>query len=296
MDKTFPMSSTFLAALPAEVRGTRVAARELEDQLAKLLDAARARWDGLAVPEGVFLSHLASKVESPREMEDAIRRLHATDLYLVVGCIHGLEPAFKAFEKHFFPDVDAIVRRSRKGGVEADDLRQVLREKLFLQNEGGRRRLASYSAQGELRGWFRVIVTRTLLSARRSSRVESSGDDELLRLPAASGSELDHIRTYYANELRAAFPAALASLSVDQRRLLRQRYLDGLTHDEMAALNRIHRATVKRHLASAHQALTSALRELLKKQLGITTAEFESILRAVRSQFHITLRRVFLTQ
>jgi RNA polymerase sigma-70 factor len=269
----------------------------LEDHLVQVVAAARARWSDVDVSTEVFLRHLASKLDSGADLALATSQLNTSDLYLAVGCTSGLAEAQRAFEANFFPDVDAIVRRTRNTGIDADEIRQLLREKLFLADEGPNK-LASYSGKGDLRGWFRVVATRTLLSAIRSASKERgrSSDDELLNLPAPGGSEMDHMRRYYAEELRAVFPEALAALSSADRRLLRQRYLDGLTHDEMATLNRIHRATVKRHLLLAQKALRGALRTLLMKRLGLTTAEFESILRTVRDEFHVTLRRLLVTE
>lgn len=289
MEEVRSLASRLLAALAAGEPGDPDA---LEATLARLVASGRARW-GIDLPAEAFVDHLATKIEPGAEPAGAIAALHTDDLYLAAACAQGLPAALAAIETHVFGDVEAIVRRARVDAIEPDEVRQVVREKLFLAGK-----ISSFSGKGDLRAWFRVLVTRTVLSLARGGKTRLADDDPeaLLQIPAEGSVELDYMRTAYAKELREIFPAALDQLTVADRRLLRQRYLDGLTHDQIATLNQVHRATVKRQLVSARTRLTDALKELLKRRLGVSTEEFESILREVRSQFHITLRRLLVSE
>jgi RNA polymerase sigma-70 factor (ECF subfamily) len=287
MHESWKLAREFSEALSSEAAPSA----ELEAQLQQIVEAARAAWP-VDVPAEAFVRHLASKVEG--DPQEALRTLQTGELYLAAGCLLGIAAALEAFEARFFSGIEVVVRRARTEKVDLDDVRQMVREKLFVE-----KKIASYSGKGDLRGWFRVVVTRTLLNlAMRAPKDGPAKEDEeaaLVNLPAAEGSELDYIRSHYAEEVRAVFPAAFARLTVKERLLLRQRYLDGLTHDEMTALHGVHRATIKRQLIGARQTLTDALRELLKERLGVDSGEFESILRMMRSRFHITVRRLLVT-
>lgn len=100
--------------------------------------------------------------------------------------------------------------------------------------------LTGYAGRGPLAGWLRVIAVRTVVDRRR--RTGTAVDDELIGGLAAPelDPELAVLRRCYAAELAAAFTAACAELDPTALLLLRQRYLDGLGIDRLAALHGIH--------------------------------------------------------
>jgi hypothetical protein len=75
-----------------------------------------------------------------------------------------------------------------------------------------------------------------------------------------------------------------------ERLLLRQRYLDSLTLDEVAALHGVHRITVMRWLARIEKALMRDIRKNLVARLGLETAEVENLVDDARSRLDISLR------
>src|SRR6185436_8511874 len=57
------------------------------------------------------------------------------------------------------------------------------------------------------------------------------------------------MKDVYRKSFKQAFEEALAALSIHDRLLLRQHFLDGLSIDRMAALHDVHRATAARWIA-----------------------------------------------
>jgi RNA polymerase sigma-70 factor (ECF subfamily) len=257
--------------------------------LATILAEARRAWPGIEVPPARFYAHLA-------EIDEAAGDRHTNDLYLALACVSGSPEALAAFDAHCGPELATILRRSRGGRLQLDDVRQMVHERLFVAQAGAEPKIATYTGRSSLRAWFRVVVTRLVLNAvtRGPKDLPAAEDDSVLLDGLADGDpnvEIGHMKALYASELRSVFPIAFGRLSVHERMLLRQRYLDGLSHDEISTAHGVHRATVKRQLARARDELAGAIRELLKERLRVSDAELESILRLLQSNFHITMQR-----
>lgn len=84
----------------------------------------------------------------------------------------------------------------------------------------------------------------------------------------------------------------LASLTEQQRAVLRQYHIDGLTIDQLAALYRINRATAARWVARARLDVVTITRARLIADSGLPSADVDSIIRLVRSQLSISLRQL----
>lgn len=101
--------------------------------------------------------------------------------------------------------------------------------------------------------------------------------------------ELALLRRRYARELELAFDKSFAALAMEQRLLLQQHHIDGLSIDRLAKLYGIHRATAARRVAAVREALLASVRATLVSQLGIGEETFESIVRLVQSEMDINL-------
>ena len=147
---------------------------------------------------------------------------------------------------------------------------------------------------GDLRGWIRVTATRELIRLLgRDKRDVSIGDDTLLDLLSpAQDPELGYIRELYRAECAEAFRTALAAMPARDRSLLRYQLIDGLTIDEIGALNGVHRATAARWIAKIRDDLLERTRTEVQTRLGIATEEVDSILRLVHSRIDVSFERV----
>jgi RNA polymerase sigma-70 factor (ECF subfamily) len=215
-------------------------------------------------------------------------------MVLACACARGDERAVQIFERSYFSEVDEAARRARAGGAVAGDARQNLLRSLFT---GDSPAITTFRGRGDLRGWMRVCATREVLRlVKQGKRDVLVEDDRFLdALCPPDDPELGHLRVKFRGALIAAFSKAVESLSSEQRALLR-RQLEGVTIDELAAENRVHRATAARWLAEARTAVHDRTRLELAKSLGTATHEADSIIRLVQGRLDVSLDRLLKSQ
>ncbi len=297
MPEVIPLPTVFIDHVAPALKAPAQSWAALAPTLENFVGTATLAWPTLDVPPSVFIAHLAEKVPEGREIAESLDEISASDLYIACACAQGFKVAIEAFETRYFREIGFALNRAYYPNVLADDLRQVLREKLFVARADRRPQIAEYAGRGSLLGWFRVVVARTLINAAmRGPKLLQRDDFGLLELPySAEGVEMAHLRRLYSHELSEAFPQAMATLSLRERTLLRQHYLDDVTLDQLSALHGVHRATTKRQLAKARERLLLSLREILQGRLKLSPSEFDSIIRIVRSKFELTLRDLLMT-
>jgi RNA polymerase sigma-70 factor (ECF subfamily) len=175
-----------------------------------------------------------------------------------------------------------------------DEVKQIVRTKLLVAEQGRPPRVLEYSGRGELRSWVGVIATREALTLlRRGGRETTPADDVMLAVPSpVTGPELDFLKDHYKDEFRTAFTHALQELSPRERNALRHHYVHGLTIDQIATLYGIHRSNAARRIAKARESLLSATRRRLVLGLKVDRGEFESIMRLIESRIDVSIGRM----
>lgn len=279
------LSQGFITHLAHDKQAAFSAIEGLEDLLATHLRAARDAWPGVELSEDRFLQHVAERVAVERAASFAT--LPAADLYIARACLDGNPAAIRAFEDRYFADLGPILA-ALGARDQLDEVAQRLREQLFVG--GGRPVLSNYAGLGSLRGWLRSIAVRIARRLRRGDhRTQSMDDSFFLELAAADNVELGQMKETYRREFNASLQRALESLTVRQRNVLRQQFLDGLSIDDLGRLYRVHRATAARWAQEARSALLEATRRILDERLALTDSEFRSMVRLVISQLEIRL-------
>ncbi len=81
--------------------------------------------------------------------------------------------------------------------------------------------------------------------------------------------ELSLIKVHYRSEFKAAFEAALATLSSRERNVLRLHILDGLNIEQIGTLYKAHRATVARWIAASRKKIDEGTRRALADKLKL---------------------------
>jgi RNA polymerase sigma-70 factor (ECF subfamily) len=179
-----PLLPAFAAKLRSADRLAAVDPEALEALLAATAAQGRTAWPGLALEDEAFVAFVAERLPGEGDVKDLVADLPAADLYLACACAHGIAAAVEAFDRRYFGDVDAVLARIRVPGATADDVRQMLREKLFVATAEGPPRIAEYSGKGALAGWFRVTATRLALNLTRGKREDLVDDERLLEVEA----------------------------------------------------------------------------------------------------------------
>jgi len=275
----------FRAALVPEVRDAWDAVEGIDESLA----AAHRR----AVPpapcraptlERHMLS-IATRVATAGPDTAAIDGLDHPGIALADACVAGDPPALQAFHNVHIRDIEHAIGRTRAPAWLVDDARQIVLAKLLPP--GGK--LASYGGRGSLRNWVRAVTVRETISVLRASPHRDVETDDAFD-PAASGDvELAFVKHAHRTQFRTALRATFAALDPEDRAVLRYRFVDGLTLDQLAAVLGVHRATAARWLARLREDLLRGIRRRMCDELGIDKGEFDSLVQLVRSNLEITM-------
>jgi RNA polymerase sigma-70 factor (ECF subfamily) len=262
-----------------------------DDERAQVLwGEARRAWPNLRVSFDDFVAH----VQAIGHPWDGMTPEIAADIYLVTGCLLRDAAALEAFDRSFLPMVDAITARLGRRGVDSDEARQAVRVRLFA---GDSPRIREYHGKGSLRGWLRVVATRTLLNLTEARKDRAHGDvDHLVLLACDADPEMEYMKRAYAAVFREALAQAAKSLETRERALLRLALIDGLGIDALADLYGVHRSTAARWIQSAHQTLVARVRSILRSKMSLRDAELESVLRIVSVGLDTSLGHYLATQ
>lgn len=289
MSGSSPLGDVFVSHLltPGAVDSSAVGSL-LEAQI----EAARDMWPGLLVDPEAFVAHLASRTPPDVDPVAHLDTLTISDLYISYTCAQGNRAALVVFEQAYFPTVDQVLGRVKASPDQVNEIKQILRERFFVDRPEGPLGIAAFSGRGSLRGWIRISALREFYrlteKGKRSPHLE---DDQLQRLADTDDDpELDILKRRCRVEFQMAFRAALASLTARQRNLLRHHHIDGMSIDEIGQVYRVHRATVARWIVKARAAVFSYTRRALMAQMEITQGELLSVMRLVQSQMDVSIR------
>ncbi|MDQ3336368.1 MAG: sigma-70 family RNA polymerase sigma factor [Myxococcota bacterium] len=256
---------------------------------------ASQRWPGVVVDLERFTSFVTARWQ---EVSPDVR---TELLYLTCACASGDAVALATFERTYASVINAALSRMQSA-VDIDEVKQRVREKLFVGDADTPPRIGEYTGRGELAGWVRAVAVRTALNLRREGMREAPGyqADEaegLAALLPAAGSdpELATLLERYRSDVGAALAEALAALPDKHRVILRYHYAERLAIDQIGAIFGVHKTTAFRRLEQARAELVESARTALKSRLRVDDAGLQSIVRVVSSQLHVTLSGFFRT-
>lgn len=293
MAGSLPLSAIFVAHLGVQRDGS-IPTEELEQRLGRAAQSAAAAWPALALPPPNFVRHMASLLTKETDPAATLDTLNLPDLYLACACLQAVPGAIEAFEQTVLSRIPAFIGRVDAAPAFADEVRQILCEKLLVGGNTTPPRLAAYSGRGALLKWMRVAAVRTALNlrAQRQRHLQEGRRPELTPTMVDNDPELAYIQSSYRPAFEAAFREALAGLSSEGRNLLRLRFVNDLSIDGIAEVFQVHRATVVRKLARARSDLYKMTEEILQERLGLGSAEFANLAGMIHSQLHISLGRL----
>jgi RNA polymerase sigma-70 factor (ECF subfamily) len=288
----------FLDAAPAAVRPVLEVIPDLDRRLWAFVAEGRAAWPDLTLDARAMVEFIARQATA--ELADAaLDGLRPADLYLACACSRQQPEAIAAFDRDYMREVDVALSRMRIGPPRLQDVKQLVRQRLFVGGGTAGRptgpgKIAEYGGRGDLRRWVRSVAVRTCLNEMRKGRREILvDDDQLIAQHAIAGDdpELEYMKRTYAHEFRAAFGEALGQLGAREQTLLRYHHVDGLNIDEIGAIYRIHRVTAFRWIEKAKELLARSTLDALRGRLKLPPNELDSVLRMIRSQIHLSLVR-----
>lgn len=292
MEKT-ALVQPFLDAAPPALRANLATLPDLDRRLLELVAEGRAAWPDVVVEPVRLIGFIAARLDGEVDGAGALATLRPGDLYLACACAAGDKVALAAFDHHFMREVDIALARMRIGPPRSSDVKQMVRQRLFV-GDGSPGKIAEYAGRGDLRRWVRSVAVRTCLNDLRKGKHEVlTDDDQLIAQHAMPGDdpEIEYMKRTYSAEFRAAFSDAMAQLGPREQTLLRYHHIDGLNIDEIGAIYRVHRVTAFRWLEKAKETLVLATLGALRTRLNVSPKELDSVLRLIRSQVHLSLVR-----
>src|SRR5262249_43809206 len=152
-----------------------------------------------------FAEYVAARLSVAASLPPALLEQRVSDLYLACACSSGDPQAIAVFESLYFDEVDAVATRLNRKGARADDLRHQIGERLFLGSAGAPPKVTSYSGDGDLRSWVRVVSMRAVLNLTRGGEKARADETLLLKVPdLADDPELGFMKKLYKAEFDAA--------------------------------------------------------------------------------------------
>ncbi|GMU09167.1 sigma-70 family RNA polymerase sigma factor [Corallococcus caeni] len=258
--------------------------------LSAILERCEAAWPGGWLPPNTFAAHLGLHTPPGEPPTQALAALHCEDLYLALAAVEGQRAALDALEATVLVPAGRAVRRVEDSGAFVDEVLQLTRLRLLVEEGGRAPRLTEYAGRGPLRRWAEAVALGVALSLKRRPERSTPLDDALIAADlGAADPELEHIRHRYRPAFRAAFAEALAGLSPRDRNLLRMGLVQGLGVESLGALHQVHASTVSRWMAKAREALLEDTREGLARRLALNTSQLDSLLRVLDGSLELSL-------
>jgi RNA polymerase sigma-70 factor len=264
-------------------------AAAVEERLYELWAASRAAWPGVEIGAEDFQRYVIERLPAPIDVA-ALEQLNITDLYLASACVLGAPGALAAFDRAFLVHVARFVARLDGNHAVAEEVRQTLRERLFVGTPETPARLVGYQGRGPLLGWVRVAAVRCALDLLRDrdGRAEVELDDRLADRMAGD-IEDDLIKAQYQGEFEESVAEALRRLPMRERNLLRLHFCGKVSTHKLATMFGVDQSTVVRWLAAARTAVRDEARALLLERLKLSPAEVDSLSELLVSRLALSL-------
>lgn len=270
---------------------------ELESALRDMLDRGRRAWPDIAVPDEAFVALVADKVADTSSLLPALAALDADEMYLACGCDCNAPNAVARFEATYSPTIKTTLARMQLSDEMVADVMQSLLERLLLSRSGKRALICKYAGQGSLQGLIRVSAYRAAITLLRQDKSKSIPleDDYQLALVTTS-PELAAMRAEYRIEFQRAFADAFQVLSSRERNILRLRFIDSLSVDQISALYRVHRTTASRWLSSARKSVAKETKRLLRQRLQVGESQLGPLIALVQSHLDLSIEHILRTR
>jgi len=256
-----------------------------------LLATAREKWPSVTFDEDALGEFIGLRLYGD-DLPIALAAAPAADLALAAACAAQEKTAHAAFDA-VLTEVDAAGSATNATKDLVAEVKQLLRLQLLVPKEGKPPGIAGYRGKGPLRGWVRITATRELIRHKKKRQREAPLSDRTLDHLLTSGIDpgLAALKAEYRAEFAVALREAIEDLTAEDRTLLRQQIVDGLSIDAIGAAFGVHRATAARWLNRARGALVAATHRRMADRLKLPVDQIESVIRLVSSQLDASVIR-----
>ena len=249
----------------------------------------RSAWPTLLADAGSFRRYL-----DELGFGCGISAARAEDLYLAHACIEKTPGALEAFESVHRQTIESAARTVDAPPPFVDEVKQRLREVLFVPREGLPPRISQYSGHGPLAGWVATTTRRIAFRLARTSAARKFVGEEALACEFCKGGDPDlmFLKAQYKVAFNEAIVKALRRLPRRERLILRLNLVQGVSMDRIAKMHNVSQPTVSRWLQRARVQILKTIRDVVRDELSIHDREFDSMLYLVRSQIDVSFSRL----
>jgi RNA polymerase sigma-70 factor (ECF subfamily) len=264
----------------------------LEERLEVLGERGQAAHPELSLDLAVFAAHLA---HCGAAAADPTAAPHAADLYLACAALLGDERAVEKIRRVHRLVIVGYLRHIDASGAFVDEIEQRLWDGALVGTAEAGPKLATYSGQGALAGWVGIAAQRIALMMRRREAAEERAVDAVAAEAdfLADDPELAFIKGKLRDDFRRAISLALGKLEDRERMIYRLHLVDGLTVETIGRMYAVSHSTVSRWLARVRESVIAEARRLLRDEMGLTPAEFDSVAGLVVSRLDLSVSRIF---
>ncbi len=285
--------ASFLAVLSPEQRGDWSGDEALGAALTEATAVARAAHPEITMDEHALAGRIAEAVGDDRSR---LELLPFADLHLALACVTGDRVAIDIFIRDHGPQIDRVLAKAERG-LDRDERRQAALAHILAPRAGGPPKIDGYRGRGSLESWVRVVVARLAVDLfRRRDATREVAVDPVLLQQVEPGSQPDHESPRHAADVSVALEEALDRLDADERRLLRQRFAEGRTTEQLAADRGVHRTTVARRVEQVRAKLASLARDALRQRLLVDEATATSLLAMVPDGLEVSVHRLLASR
>lgn len=248
---------------------------------------ALEKYPGISLPLDELDRFIAARRDEGASVDPAIEE----DLCLAFAAARSDPKAIVYVDQLVLSQVPKMLRHMRLSDAAIDDVQQELRVLLLVPKGDEPGKIADFAGRSPLSAWVRVSAIRLALrsSRRKGSRSEVGDDEAIVGRESGVDEEQVILKDDQRRAFRDALRAAVAALPADDVMRLRLHYIDGLSLDDLARLEGVHRATVARWLSKAREAILAGTKEGLREG-RLTESECVSLLGIAQSRFEWSLR------
>jgi RNA polymerase sigma-70 factor, ECF subfamily len=286
-----PIFAAFVSGLDGSL-SLRVDVHEVSRLLQESVDAGVRAWPTLNLAAESFAWHIGRTLANDGdELVFAMERLHVADFFLACACVHRVVGAIETFDTVYLAP---IARREPLASADTaliDEVRQNLRNRLFLGSGTNAPKIASYSGNGALRNWVAVVARREAYSLLRRERPRDREltDDVMALLPSACDPEIEYLRGRYRSELEEAFRAGFRKLMPRDRLIMRLNIIQGLSMGKIGLIYGVNQSTVSRWMHAARETVREEIHRIVAERLFIDPEELVSLIRQLPSSVELSM-------
>jgi RNA polymerase sigma-70 factor (ECF subfamily) len=253
---------------------------------AQLIADARAAWPDIVVDEAAFVAALTEHAPTP----EALAQLRAADMWLACAARAGHARAVRIVDG-YLTRIAPSLKATGLAAHELDEVMQLLRTRLVVDDGDRRAKLASYAGRGPLEHWLRIVAVRWArewrgANVRNAQLVETF--TSAIAKQTTDDPDLALVREKYGALFREVLAVALAALDEEDCDLVR-RVVGGVSPEELGTALGVHRTTALRRLEKARAVLRDGVKRELAKRLAIDRFAADSLMRLYDTGFELGL-------